>query len=39
MAYGAERVDSEPVRSWLTDWDWLDDGWGENAIDIWNDVR
>jgi cytochrome P450 len=23
----------------VNDWDWLDDGWGENAIDIWNDVR
>lgn len=39
MAYGGERIDSEPVKSWLTDWDWLDDGWGENAIEIWNEVR
>lgn len=39
MTYGSERIDSEPVKSWLTDWDWLDDGWGENAISIWNDVR
>jgi cytochrome P450 len=23
----------------VNDWDWLDDGWGENAIDIWNSVR
>ncbi|MFM7490581.1 MAG: cytochrome P450 [Actinomycetota bacterium] len=39
MTYGGERIDWEPVKSWVTDWDWLDDGWGENAIDIWNDVR
>ncbi|MFM7871370.1 MAG: cytochrome P450, partial [Actinomycetota bacterium] len=39
MAYGGDRIDAEPVRSWLTDWDWLDDGWGENAISIWNEVR
>lgn len=28
-----------PVENWLTDWDWLDPQWGENAIDIWNSVR
>jgi len=39
MAYGAERIESEPVRDWVSDWDWLDDGWGENAIEIWNEVR
>lgn len=40
MAYGAdERIDSPPVKDWVNDWDWLDDGWGENAIDIWNSVR
>jgi len=39
MTYGGERIDWEPVKNWVTDWDWLDDGWGENAIDIWNDVR
>ena len=39
MAYGGERIEWEPVKSWLTDWDWLDDGWGENAINIWNEVR
>jgi hypothetical protein len=39
MTYGSDRVDDEPVRSWVTDWDWLDDGWGENAIEIWNEVR
>jgi cytochrome P450 len=40
MAYGAENsVEMPQVRDWVNDWDWLDDGWGENAIDIWNDVR
>lgn len=28
-----------PVTDWVNDWDWLDDQWGPNAIDIWNDVR
>ena len=40
MAYGADdRLDTPPVTDWVNDWDWLDDGWGENAINIWNDVR
>ena len=40
MAYGADdRIETPPVTDWVNDWDWLDDGWGENAIDIWNDVR
>ena len=40
MAYGADdRIDTPPVTDWVNDWDWLDDGWGENAISIWNDVR
>jgi cytochrome P450 len=39
MAYGSEFIEMPPVENWLTDWDWLDDGWGENAISIWNDVR
>ena len=39
MAYGGDRVEAAPVKDWLTDWDWLDDQWGENAIDIWNSVR
>jgi cytochrome P450 len=39
MAYGAERVDLPPVTDWVNDWDWLDDQWGPNAIDIWNSVR
>ena len=29
----------KPVTDWVNDWDWLDDQWGPNAIDIWNDVR
>ncbi len=32
-------TDHAPVRDWVNDWDWLDDQWGSNAIDIWNDVR
>lgn len=39
MAYGGEHVEMPPVDDWLTDWDWLDDQWGPNAIDIWNTVR
>jgi cytochrome P450 len=40
MAYGTnDRIESAPVTDWVNDWDWLDDGWGENAIEIWNNVR
>ncbi len=42
MAYDAadtDQVDHEPVTDWVNDWDWLDDQWGSNAIDIWNQVR
>jgi cytochrome P450 len=40
MAYGSDGpLDTPPVTDWVNDWDWLDDGWGENAIDIWNSVR
>jgi len=28
-----------PVTDWVNDWDWLDEQWGPNAIDIWNEVR
>jgi cytochrome P450 len=28
-----------PVTDWVNDWDWLDDQWGANAIEIWNSVR
>ncbi len=39
MTYGGDHVEMPPVDNWLTDWDWLDDQWGPNAIDIWNSVR
>ena len=39
MAYEADAMDLPPVTDWVNDWDWLDDQWGANAIDIWNDVR
>ncbi len=39
MAYEGNEVDLAPVTDWVNDWDWLDDQWGANAIDIWNDVR
>ena len=39
MTYEAVTTTAEPVRDWTTDWDWLDDAWGRNAIAIWNDVR
>ncbi|MGH1491526.1 MAG: cytochrome P450 [Acidimicrobiales bacterium] len=40
MAYDdGSTVDVTPVKDWVNDWDWLDDQWGPNAIDIWNDVR
>jgi len=32
-------VYAEPVTDWVSDWDWLDDQWGTDAIDIWNAVR
>ena len=35
----ADMVQAEPVTDWVNDWDWLDDAWGANAIDIWNGVR
>jgi cytochrome P450 len=40
MAYdGATTDPPKAVTDWVNDWDWLDDQWGSNAIDIWNDVR
>lgn len=40
MAYEVDdTTDLPPVTDWVNDWDWLDDQWGSNAIDIWNDVR
>lgn len=39
MAYEGDHVDVSPVTDWVNDWDWLDNQWGPNAIDIWNDIR
>ncbi|MFV0523048.1 MAG: cytochrome P450 [Acidimicrobiales bacterium] len=40
MAYDTGTTpDLPPVKDWINDWDWLDDQWGANAIEIWNDVR
>ncbi len=39
MATESDQVELPPVTDWVNDWDWLDDQWGENAIDIWNSVR
>ncbi len=39
MAYEIDHQDVRPVVDWVNDWDWLDAGWGTNAIEIWNDVR
>ncbi len=39
VAQGIDTVEAPPVTDWVNDWDWLDDSWGENAIDIWNSVR
>lgn len=39
MSYGTSEHDAPPVTDWVNDWDWLDDQWGSNAINIWNDVR
>ena len=39
MAYDTERLEHAPVRDWVNDWDWLDDQWGPDAIDIWDSAR
>jgi len=39
MAYETDAVEAAPVTDWVRDWDWLDEQWGANAIDIWNAVR
>ncbi len=39
MAYGTDSIEAKPVQDWVNDWDWLDDQWGANAIEIWNSVR
>jgi len=37
--YATGHSDLPPVTDWVNDWDWLDDQWGPNAIDIWDSVR
>jgi hypothetical protein len=39
MAYDTDISEHRRVTDWVHDWDWLDDQWGENAIEIWNSVR
>jgi cytochrome P450 len=39
MAYQAETPMGTPVTDWANDWDWLDDQWGENAIEIWTGLH
>ena len=39
MAYDSGSATAPPVTDWVNDWDWLDDQWGANAIEIWNQVR
>lgn len=39
MSYETGASELPPVTDWVHDWDWLDDQWGSNAIDIWNQVR
>ncbi|MDJ0769589.1 MAG: cytochrome P450 [Ilumatobacter sp.] len=39
MGEATGATELPPVTDWVNDWDWLDDGWGEHAIEIWNDVR
>ena len=37
--HAGATIAAKPVEDWVNDWDWLDDSWGVNAIDIWNSVR
>ena len=39
MSYETGASDLAPVTDWVNDWDWLDEQWGSNAIEIWNEVR
>ena len=39
MSYETGASDVPPVTDWVNDWDWLDDQWGSNAIEIWNEIR
>lgn len=34
-----QRANSKPVQDWGSDWDWLDERWGPDAIEIWNSLR
>lgn len=37
--YETAASEMPPVTDWLNDWDWLDEQWGPNAIEIWNQIR
>jgi cytochrome P450 len=39
VTYATGETSLPPVTDWLHDWDWLDDQWGPNAIEIWRSVR
>jgi cytochrome P450 len=39
MSYTSVPASTEPVTDWVNDWDWLDDGWGRDAISIFNGIR
>ena len=39
MAYEGGTSTDTPVTDWANDWDWLDDQWGENAIEIWTGLH
>jgi cytochrome P450 len=39
MSYETGQSELPPVTDWVHDWDWLDDQWGERAIEIWDSVR
>jgi cytochrome P450 len=39
MSYETGMSELPAVTDWVNDWDWLDEQWGRNAIDIWNLVR
>ncbi len=39
MAYDTDTDAVPPVTDWVNDWDWLDEQWGPNAIEIWDSVR
>lgn len=39
MGYDVGEAFGRPVTDWVNDWDWLDDQWGENAIEIWTGLH